>query len=167
MAIKRLTRIALFTSIALILSLVENALPPLLVFAPGAKMGLSNVVSLIALIILGYSDAFIILIARCILGAIFGGNVSALLYSLPAGLFSLSAQLLLYHFLFKHISILAISFIGAVIHNFVQIVVASLIVGVNLLAVLPLMLLASVVAGIFVGIVTFFIIKYLPSKVYL
>lgn len=163
---KRIVRMALFTSIALILSVIENMIPPLLSFAPGAKMGLSNVTSLVALIILGYSDAFIILIARCLLMSIFGGNVSALLYSLPAGLISLSLEILLYQFFIKRISIMSISFLGAVVHNVIQLFVASLIVESNLMAMLPLMMFASVIAGIFVGVSAYCLIKFLPKSIY-
>lgn len=164
---KRLVRISLFTAIALILSLVENMMPPLLSFAPGAKLGLSNVVSLIALVILGYSDAYIILFARVLLGAIFGGNISSIMYSLPSGLASLTLELVLYHFCIKQLSLMSISFFGASVHNIVQLSVASLVVGTNLMATLPLMLIASIIAGLFVGICSYLTIKFLPRGVYI
>lgn len=164
---KRIARAALFTALALIMSLIENSFPPILAFAPGVKMGLANVVSLIALIILGVPDAFIILIIRCVLGSVFGGNISALLYSLPAGLIALSVQTVLYKFLFPRISLMAISFIGACIHNAAQLTIASLMLNVNLVAVLPLTLLASLIAGLFVGVVTYLTVKFLPKSVYL
>lgn len=63
---------------------------------------------------------------------------------------------------------MAISFIGAVVFNFVQLFVASAIVqNVYIITLLPLMLLASTIAGLFVGLCAYFIIKYLPEKVYL
>lgn len=163
---KRLVRIALFTAIALIMHFIESMLPPLLAFAPGAKMGLGNVVTLLAMVLLSYADAYIVLILRCLLGALMAGNPGSLLYSLPAGIISLTVMLLLFVLFVPKISIMSISFIGAVFHNITQLAVASLITSVNLMALLPLMLGASVIAGIFVGIVTFFVIKYLPKKLY-
>lgn len=164
---KRTVRIALFVAIALIMHFVESALPPLLPFAPGAKMGLSNVVSLIAMVILGYADAGIILVLRCLLASIFGGNISSLMYSLPAGVISLALMMVMYRFLFPKISLMAISFVGAVAHNVAQVFVASLILeSFSIMALLPLMLIASVIAGLFIGIVGFFVIKYLPTSVY-
>jgi heptaprenyl diphosphate synthase len=130
-------------------------------------MGLANVVSLIALIILGTTDAFIILIVRCLLASLFGGNVSALMYSVPAGIAALSVQTLLYRFAFPRASLLSISFTGAVVHNSVQLAVASIIVRVNLIAVLPLMLVASAAAGVFVGVAAWAVVKYLPKSIYL
>lgn len=164
---KRITRIAMFTAAALILNLVESALPPVFSFAPGAKMGLGNLVTLVAFVILGYCDAYIILALRCLLGSIFGGNMSMLIYSVPAGFISLTAEVLLFKFAIRIFSITGISFLGAVIHNAVQVGVASIIVGVNLAAMLPMMLIASVIAGLTVGIAAFFIIKYLPQKFYI
>lgn len=163
---KRLVRIALFTAIALIMHFIESMLPPLLAFAPGAKMGLGNVVTLLAMVLLSYADAYIVLILRCLLGALMAGNPGSLLYSLPAGIISLTVMLLLFVLFVPKISIMSISFIGAVFHNITQLAVASLITSVNLMALLPLMLGASVIAGIFVGIVAFFVIKYLPKKLY-
>lgn len=166
MRTKRITRVALFTTAALLLHLIESLLPPLLPFAPGAKMGLSNVVTLLALVLLSYTDAYLVLLLRCFLGSVFAGNVSSLMYSLPAGVISLTVQLLLYHFLYRFLSVMSISFAGAVVHNAVQVAVASLTVQTNLVLMLPFMLLASVIAGLFVGIVAFFVIKYLPKSVY-
>lgn len=164
---KRIAYLGLFTAAALVMHVIESSLPPLLAFAPGAKMGLSNVVSLVALFILGASDAFIALILRCLLGAVFGGNIWSLAYSLPAGIVSLTAETILIKFVFPRVSLVSVSFIGALCHNAVQLAVASVTVGVNLLPVLPLMLLASVVAGLFVGFAAYFCVKYIPSFVYI
>ncbi|MDE7373471.1 MAG: Gx transporter family protein [Clostridia bacterium] len=164
MTAKRITRLALFTAAALILNLIESLLPPLLPFAPGARMGLSNLVTLVALALLGYADAYIVLIVRCLLGSIFGGNVTALIYSLSAGLVSLTVQLLLYRFALRFVSVVGISLAGAAVHNCVQLAVASIIVQTNLIAMLPLMMAASAVAGLAVGIAAFYLIKYLPIR---
>lgn len=154
----------MFTVAALALALAESLLPPLLPFAPGAKMGLCNVVTLIALVLLGYADAYLILALRCLLASVFGGNLAALMYSVPAGFASLTVQVILYRFAIKFVSIAGISFFGAVTHNAVQVGVASLIVQTNLTAMLPLMLAASIIAGLAVGVAAFFAIKYIPQK---
>lgn len=167
MSTKRITLTALYTAIALVLHLVESALPPLFAFAPGAKMGLSNIVSLIAVFTLGSVDAFVILVIRCVLGSLFGGNIFSLAYSLPAGAISLGVEIVLIKLLVPRVSIITVSFTGAVIHNGVQLLVASIIVQTNLVSLLPLMLFASVVAGITVGLTAYFTLKYLPERIYL
>lgn len=149
------------------LNLVESALPPFLPFAPGARIGLSNLVTLTAAVMLGYVDAYLILVLRCLLGSIFGGNVSALIYSVPAGAASLTVQILLYSFAFRFVSIMGISLLGAVTHNAVQVIVASIIVRTDLTLMLAPMLIASIIAGFIVGTAAFLLIKYLPRKIYI
>ena len=164
---KRLARIALLTAVALILGLVENALPPLLGFAPGVKPGLANIVSLIALIVSGVADAYAVLLARCLLLSVFGGNISALMYSVPAGVASLTVMTLMYLFLFPKVGLVSVSVAGACVFNAVQLCVASAVVKTNLLAILPVMITASVIAGTFTGLVTWCAVKYLPKKAYM
>ena len=74
----------MLSAIALTIFMVEAQIPPV-VPLPGVKLGLANIVTLFALYYLGTGSAFIILIARCILGAMFAGNASALLFSLLGG----------------------------------------------------------------------------------
>ena len=75
---KHLTLCAVLTALALALSTLENLFPvTLLIPLPGVKLGLANIVTLFALYYLGTGSAFIILIARCILGAMFAGNAAA------------------------------------------------------------------------------------------
>ncbi len=167
MSARRITYLSLFTAAALVLHVVESALPPLLPFAVGAKLGLANVVSLIALFVLGVPDAYFILIVRCLLGALFGGNLWGLVYSLPAGFISLTLMTALIKLVFPKISLVTVSFIGAITHNAVQLGVASLTVETNLMSLLPLYLLAGVLAGLFVGFVAYFTLKALPQKFYL
>ena len=164
---KRITYLALFTAVALVLHVVESALPPILAFAPGAKMGLSNVVCLVALFFLGVPEAFAVLIARCALGSVFAGNLWSLAYSLPAGLVSLTVEAVLVKTVFPRVTLTTVSFVGALTHNAVQLLVASLQVGVSLLAMLPMFLLASLIAGLFVGAAAYFTLRYLPEKTYL
>ncbi len=167
MSAKKITRCALLTVLAVMLSIIENSLPPLLSFAPGVKIGLSNLVTLLGLILLSYGEAFWILVVRCILSSLISGNVISLSYSLTAGVVSLAVQTVLYHFFIKRISVVTISVIGAVTFNAVQLLVASLYVNVNLISVLPITLIASVIAGLFVGLTAYVTIKYLPQKFYI
>lgn len=167
MTAKRITRIALFTAIALIAFMIEAAFPPLFAFAPGAKLGLGNAVVLLAIVMLGYTDAFIVLLGKCFLGALFSGNIASILYSLPAGLAAFIVTALLYAFAFPHVGLMSISLASAVTFNAVQLGVACGITGVNIMGVLPLMLIASVAAGIVVGLAAWLTVRFLPPKTYL
>lgn len=165
---KRITRLAFFAALALIMSVLESMLPPLFPLLPGAKMGLSNVVTLTAVIILGYADAAVVQLVRCLLSGIITGGLTGLLFSLPAGFVSLAAMILLYKFLFPKVSLMGISFIGAVLHNITQVGVACLYLeSPQLIYMLPYYILAGIGAGFFVGLVSFFVVKYLPKRVYM
>ena len=83
---KQLTLCALLTAMALGLSYLENLFPVnLAIPLPGVKLGLANIVTLVALYLLGPRDAFAILIPRCVFGAVFGGGITGLLFSLTGG----------------------------------------------------------------------------------
>lgn len=163
---RRLVVLAFLVAIALVVSLIESALPPAILLAPGAKLGLSNIAPLIALIVLGAGDAFIVTAIKCLMGAVLSGGVSGLMYSVPSGLISLAVEALLFYTVFDKISIAMISLIGAVVFNCVQLFVASLVTGVNLLTLLPWLMTAGVLAGAFTGLLAYYIVKKLPYSVY-
>ena len=87
MRVKRLTRCALLTAIALAIFVLEAQIPiPFPV--PGMKLGLSNIITLFALFSFGWKDALAIVVIRILLGNLASGQVMALLYSLGGGLLS-------------------------------------------------------------------------------
>ena len=71
---KKLMFMSLMVAYSLILYLIESTLPGLYFIAPGAKLGLSNIVSVTLLYIGGIQMAFSVLIVRIILSSIFGGG---------------------------------------------------------------------------------------------
>ena len=87
---KRLTLCAILIALAMALSYTERFIPlQMLVPLPGVKLGLANIVTLMALYLMGPKAAFAILIPRCIFGAIFGGGITGLAFSLIGGLLAM------------------------------------------------------------------------------
>jgi heptaprenyl diphosphate synthase len=163
----RISRIAVYAAVAAILFMVESLLPPLVPLAPGAKIGLSNIVTLLAVITLGYFDAGIVLVVRCLLGAVFGGNWFGLVYSLGGGLSAYIVMCLLYRLAMPKISVTSVSVAGAIVHNAVQIGIAALLIKqINYVLVLPYMLVFSVLAGLLTGAACLLLVKYLPSSLF-
>ena len=79
---RQLALCAVLTALALGLSTLENLFPvTLLIPLPGVKLGLANIVTVFALYQLGALPALAILTARCLLGSLFAGNASAMLFS--------------------------------------------------------------------------------------
>lgn len=123
---KRIVQSAVLVSLALALSYTERFIPlQLLIPLPGIKLGLANVVSLIALYLLGRKSAFVILFLRCVLGAVFGGGITGLMFSLTGGILSMSVMALCKDIPF--LSVYGVSILGAAAHNVGQILAAMVL----------------------------------------
>lgn len=154
MKTKKMTFLGLMVGYSLILYIIESYIPnPLIAVFPGAKLGLSNIITLISLIIFGIKDTFIILTVRIILSTIFTGPISYLLFSMGGAYLSLILMSICTKL--KDLSVIGVSIIGAIGHNIGQLLVASIIIK-NILIVtyLPFMLITSLITGLFVGMVT-------------
>lgn len=121
----KITRPAVLTALALVLSLLEGALPPLFPL-PGMKLGLSNVVTLYALYAIGAPAAFTVLVLRIVLGSVFAGQATAFLYSFFGGVFSMTVMAAVKK---TRLSIFGVSVSGAAAHACGEILAASLLTG--------------------------------------
>jgi len=158
----KLALAGIFAGLALIAFIIENLFPPLVL--PGAKMGVSNLFILLSALILGGGYAFAVLAVKTVVGSLFVGNISSVMYSLPAGAIALGVELILLY-LIKNVSILATSIVGAVLNVTVQNGVFCLVTNVpEYLFYLPYLALVSVVSGALIGIATYLIIKKFPFK---
>lgn len=123
---KRIVQSAVLISLALALSYTERFIPlQLLIPLPGVKLGLANVVTLIALYLFGGKTAFTILVIRCVLGSVFGGGITGLLFSLTGGVLAMSVMALSKNLPF--LSIYGVSILGAAAHNVGQILAAMVL----------------------------------------
>ena len=122
---KRIANMAMLVALAIIFSYVEFMIP-INLGIPGIKLGLANLVIVIALYILKLSDVWIISILRIlIIGFMFGSGMS-IIYSLAGAIVSLIVMMLVKKI--NGFSIMGVSMIGAVCHNLGQIVVAMIVV---------------------------------------
>ena len=143
--IKRTVLTGLLFAIALILSYVENALPPLIVTVPGIKIGLSNIVVMYALFFLGKKEAYIIAFLKSAFVLIIRSPVSAFL-SL-CGVLSITVMLMLM-LIFKRKYHTNYQYNGSSFHNIGQLLAVCIIyTNIYILAYLPVLLIAGVVAG--------------------
>ena len=150
---RELTLCAVLAALALALSYMESFFPlALIVPLPGVKLGLANIVTLYALYALGASSALAILVVRCLLGSLFAGNASALLFSLLGGLAAMLVMIALHAL--PRLSVYGVSVGGAAAHNCGQVAAAMLTLGSAApLAYLPFLLLVSVFTGALTGFV--------------
>lgn len=158
MKVKRLTIDAMLAAAALILFIVESQIPPL-VAIPGIKLGLANIVTLLAIVSLSKRDAAAILAVRIVLGSVFAGQIMSFFYSLAGGVLCLAAMCLSVKILNEK-QIWAVSVIGAIAHNVGQLAVAFLVLGKYVLYYTPVLMISGVVTGVFTGLCAQFALKY-------
>ena len=151
MKTKQLTLCAVLAALALALSYVEGMFP-LPVPLPGFKLGLANIVTVFALYALGAPQALSILLVRVLLGAMFAGNASALIYSLLGGFAAMLAMIALRRF--DKLSVYGVSVGGAAAHNGGQVAAAILTLGSAApLAYLPVLLIVALFSGALTGFI--------------
>ena len=139
-----------FTALALIFSSVETLIP-VNFGIQGVKLGLANLVIVIALYKMKLSDAFLLSVVRVVLSGFIFGNYFSILYSLSGGVLSLAVMALLKRA--GGFSVIGISIAGGIAHNIGQLIVAMLVVETFRVAYyLPVLLLAGMLAGSVIGI---------------
>lgn len=148
--LKKYTAMAILTAVSLILFTVEAALPPIPI--QGVKIGFSNIVTLIAMVILGKREAFIILVMRIILSSIFAGNVLSFSFSIVGGILAFTIMALVIDS-FGEKKIWITSVLGAIFHNAGQLAVAVIATGTPWISIYaPILLLSAIVTGIVIGV---------------
>ena len=147
-----MTLLANLLAIAIVLNIIESAIP--IIPVPGAKIGFSNVVTIIILFIYGFKDAFSITVLRIVLVSVLSGRLLSPTFamSFTGGVLSVLAMGLIKKTNF--LGILGISLVGSVFHALGQILAAIFVLSSAVVIVyLPVMLFVSVPAGALTGIV--------------
>ena len=162
---KRIATLAVLCAMGLIMFMVESLFPPLIL--PGAKMGLSNIFSMLTLFLLGPTEAFVLVVIRTVLGSMFTGNMSTLMYSLTAGVVSVVVSSALVQLAYPRVSIVAISVVSAIMHNVTQNVVFCLVSNTpEMFSYMPWLALLGILAGVIVGFAVWFILKAIPTRTF-
>ena len=151
-ASRKIALCAMLMALAMIFSYVE-VLIPINLGVPGIKLGIANLVVVVGLFFLPAGEVLMISVARILLMGYLFGNGMSILYSLAGGLLSFLVMFLLKHI--KEFSITGVSIAGGVTHNVAQICVAALVVqNRKLFYYLPALLVAGVITGMLIGILS-------------
>jgi heptaprenyl diphosphate synthase len=136
---------------AILISLLELIIPvPIPV--PGVKLGLANIITIVAIAFLDLKDVLIIVVLRCVVVAVLSKGITVLPFSLAGGLLSALVMWLLYQKMSRVFSIKGISIIGAIVHNTAQLTVASLILReAVMLYYFPILLISAIITGLITG----------------
>ncbi len=154
----RLTALCgVFIALAMILSYLESLIP-INVAVPGVKLGIANLVTIIALQRLGFKPTVIISVGRIILSGILFGNVTVIIYSLAGAFLSIAVMYLMTHI--KLFTTTGVSIGGAIAHNLGQLIVAAIVMeNVNILYYMAVLAITGTIAGAVIGILAAYIMK--------
>ncbi|MGN0243850.1 MAG: Gx transporter family protein [Lachnospiraceae bacterium] len=152
-------------AMALVASYLE-VLVPINIGIPGVKLGLANLVTMIALCKLSAKEAVFITLGRIVLSSILFGNGVSWLYSMAGGVLSILVMLLLLKKF--HATTMFASICGGIAHNIGQLAVAYMIIQHHyILAYFPVLLIAGILCGFVIGLLSGEIMKRLPKQLFL
>ena len=157
-SVKKLTLLALFTTIALIIFVIESAIPPI-VPIPGVKLGLANIVTLLLIVNRMPKEAAVVLLMRIFLASIFAGLMMSFFFSLLGGIFCLIAMTLSNRLL-RGQFIWFTSIIGAI---FAAIITLQ---SIYVIYYGPFLLVSAVITGFFTGMCVHFLKDRIPMDRY-
>ena len=158
MRLRKLTTLGLLTAIALTIFLVEAQIPAI-VPLPGVKLGLANIVTVFTVFALCPKDGILVLISRIFLGAVFSGNFSTIFYSAAGGICAIAVTILLKKILRQN-QLWVAGCLGAIAHSVGQMAIAMLLLGTpSLIVYLPVMIIISIITGLFTGFSAQFLIN--------
>lgn len=161
--LKIYVNLALFTALSLAISLIESMVP-MPVPIPGARLGFSNIIILIAIYFYDYKKALTVSILKSFLLVLITGSVMSFFYSIVGAIFSTSAMYFAIKKLDDDFSLIGVSEIGAFFHNLGQIIVAIFFMqNIKMFYYFPILVFIGIFTGFFVGLSTSFMIKHLEK----
>ncbi|WP_265456504.1 Gx transporter family protein [Enterococcus sp. HY326] len=156
--------ISLLVAQGVVIGLIENMIPYPFAFAPGAKLGLANLITIISIFTLRKRDSFTLVCMRLILTTLLGGTLSTFLYSMSGAILSYFGMLLMKSLGPKRVSIIGISATGGFLHNVGQLVTASFIAqSWPVMMYLPILSFLGILSGIAIGIAANYLLRHVRT----
>lgn len=161
---RRAALYGVLTAAALVCGYLE-LLIPLPVTVPGVKLGLGNIVILMALERLGTKAGFFLMFIKVIASTLLFANLQMLVFSLAGGLLSWAVMALAVRS--GAFSTVATSVLGGIAHNGGQLIaVAALLSSRVALVNLPVLTVSGVLCGLAVGVAARLVLRSLPREAF-
>ena len=161
---RRTALYGVLTTAALVCGYLE-LLIPLPVTVPGVKLGLGNIVILMALERLGARAGLFLMFIKVIASTLLFANLQMLVFSLAGGLLSWAVMALAVRS--GAFSTVATSVLGGLAHNTGQLVaVAALLSGRVALVNMPVLAVSGVLCGAAVGVAARLVLRALPQEAF-
>lgn len=159
--LKKTVMVAIFAAIAVVLGVLE-AMIPLAVSIPGAKLGLGNIMILTCLYFFTAKDALALVVVKTLLTAFILGTFSTFLFSFLGAMLSFIVMLAMLRLGKEQFSLAAVSVAGGIAHNIGQLAGAALVLGTTaIFYYMPFLLVAGIVTGLLVGMSSAYLIRAL------
>ena len=163
MKTKKIAYLGLLVALAFIFSYIETLIP-INIGVPGAKLGLANLVIIVALYTIGERNAFLLSMVRIVLVGFTFANLASMLYSLAGGILSFLAMCIAKRS--GKLSTTGVSVVGGVFHNVGQILMAIWVVKTaSLVYYLPVLIIAGLASGVAIGILGAMVTKRVKEVV--
>lgn len=147
----------MLVALAFVLSYIETLIPVNLGI-PGAKLGLANLVVMVALYTLGTKEAFALSMVRILLTGLTFSSMAAMLYSFAGGILSFVVMVIAKKT--KLFSATGVSVLGGIFHNAGQILVAMWVLDTStLIYYFPVLAVTGIVSGTVIGLLAVMVIK--------
>ena len=151
---RKITKMAAFVSVAVMLGYVESLFPPI---AAGVKLGLSNIVVITVLYTQGNKETWVVSLLKVLLCMMLFGSMTSFVYSLSGAVLSLAVMILAKKS--KLFSMIAVSGLGGLCHNMAQLLCACLLMGKGVLFYIPMLCVSGIVCGALTGVAAQIIVK--------
>ena len=159
--VKRLALMGLLFALAMALSFLESLLPALPMLPPGIRLGLSNIVTMYALFVLGPVSGYTLALLKALFVLLTRGAVAAAM-SAAGGAFSVTIMLLLSLLPGIKEQYLLLSVFGGAAHNIGQLVMARFIINNQYVwYYFPVLLAAGLLMGAITGMALRVVLPYL------
>lgn len=160
---KKLALMAMLTAASLIVFVIEAQIPAP-VPVPGVKLGLANIITLIAMLLLGRREAGLILLVRIAMGSVFAGGVSGFIFSICGGVLAYAVMCFTVK-AFPEKMLWVVSALGAIAHNAGQLAAAAAITKTAALFIYaPVLLASGIITGVFTGLAAMYIVRRLDKR---
>ncbi len=160
---KKTALLGMLVALAFVLSYIETLIPVNLGI-PGAKLGLANLVVMVALYTLGTKEAFGLSMVRILLTGLTFSSMAAMLYSFAGGLLSFAVMALMKKT--KKLSVTGVSVLGGIAHNAGQIFVAMWMLDTaTLIYYLPVLAITGVASGTVIGLLAVMVIRRISGAI--
>ncbi len=160
--VKKIVAKSILLSVAMILSYIDSILP-FTVMNFGMKVGLSNIAIVMAIVLFGVKDSFIIGSLKVLILSVIFGNFLYFMISIIAFLLSflcMSVVYIMFNLANNKYGIILMSAIGGMTHNVVQVIVVFMYLRNSiLLNLLPSFLIVGLMLGVVIGVIANFILE--------